>query len=48
MKLLSALVAAIGKDTFFIILNNMVSGLMLITLILAFLYLVYGREKKRS
>jgi len=45
---LAGLLAAIGKSAFFDIVIAMVSGLMFITLLLALLYLAYGREKKRS
>ena len=44
---LLGLMLAMTKGAFFDVLGAMIGGLMLITLILAFLYLVYGRERKR-
>ncbi len=45
---LRTLALALGKSAFFDILGAMLGGLMFITLLLAFLYLAYGRERKRS
>ena len=46
MRLLG-LALAMTKGEFFNVLGAMIGGLMLITLVLAFLYLAYGRERKR-
>jgi len=40
--------AAIGKGALFDVIMAMASGLIFITLLLALLYVAYGREKKRS
>ena len=47
MRLVGSL-AALGKGAFFNVLATMIGGLMVVTLILAFLYVVYGRERRRS
>ena len=45
---LKGLILAVSKAAFFNIIKTMLGGLMFITLLLAFLYLIFGREKRRS
>ena len=45
---LKGLLLAVGKATFFNVIKTMLGGLVFITLLLAFLYLIFGRERRRS
>jgi len=42
------LLLALTKSKFFSIVATMIGGLMVVTLLLAFLYIIYGRERKRT
>ncbi len=44
---LGKLVLAVSKSAFFSAFKIMLGGLVFIALLLAFLYLVFGREKRR-
>ncbi len=48
MAKLVSLLLAVSKEGFFDIFATMIGGLVFITLLLAFLYLIFGRERKRS
>jgi len=38
----------VGKATFFNVIKTVLGGLVFITLLLAFLYVIFGRERRRS
>ena len=45
---LEGLLLAVGKATFFNVIKTVLGGLVFITLLLAFLYVIFGRERRRS
>ena len=47
MAKLVGLLLAVSREGFFNVFATMISGLVFITLLLAFLYLIFGRERKR-